>query len=195
MGNSTGVLYVVLDTSGSMHEIAKLHIAMNLVSHIREGLRMKIYELAFTSLTMVTCSDDIQVYKLAEDEELPSFKASGKINFEKLIKFLELEGKYHNTKQGVIIISDGNFSSSSLQSFLDWRAKQDEFYVRVIAIGVDAEILNLKEISSEGTVYFAEDINSALKPWFNNANKVSREPVSLKDIIFKTEEDEVDEWD
>lgn len=155
-------LHVILDVSGSMQEMGKLMLARNLISYINECVYLMADEFPFKKIQLFTWNDKVYPVDLSNGIEIPHFKATGKVDMDQLIELLGREAST-SLLQNVIILSDGNFSKNALNRFCVWRKANSNINIRVVAIGVDASHLNLKELATNNHAIPSEDISTVIQ--------------------------------
>ncbi|MDD7984709.1 hypothetical protein PQO01_07075 [Lentisphaera marina] len=98
----------------------------------------------------------------------------------------------------VLILSDGNFANSDIVNFQKQLSMFTDLLIRTVAVGADADLLKLKKISSNHTVYLSENITSAIDDISFASDEPLDAPVSISQILqsapSETEESEED-WD
>ena len=94
-----------------------------------------------------------------------------------------------------LILSDGNFANSDISSFQKRLNTFFNLLLRTVAIGADADLLKLKKISSNKSVYLAENIPLAIDSAIFGIDKSVIAPESVSQIK-QTQLAEVEEdWD
>ena len=182
-------LYIIVDCSGSMFEMAKQSISMNLLSTIRE------YKCSFDEIIPLLWNDDLKEISFKDTEDFMKFTASGKLNFDKLEeKIISLSKKENEVK--ILLLSDGNFSNNEFQVFSKNIKNLSNIYISSVQIGADASVHQLKHISFNGYVYFAEDILTSIKSLENISFQKPTVPITINEIltISMIEEEDIDEW-
>ncbi|EKL00285.1 hypothetical protein VCCP1035_0719 [Vibrio cholerae CP1035(8)] len=98
----------------------------------------------------------------------------------------------------VLILSDGNFPNSDIVSFQKQLGTFSNLIIRTVAVGADADLLKLKKISTNNTVYLSENIASAIDSTIFGSDEPLTAPASTAGILesapAETEEQEED-WD
>ncbi len=98
----------------------------------------------------------------------------------------------------VLVMSDGNFPNSDIVSFQNQIGTFTNLVIRVVAVGADADLLKLKKISTNNSVYLSENIASAIDSAIFSSDEPLIAPESTIQILqstpAETEEPEGD-WD
>ena len=182
-------LYIIVDCSGSMFEMAKQSISMNLLSTIKE------YNHSFDEIILFLWNDVLKEISFGDTEDFMLLSASGKLNFDKLEeKIVSLSQKEEELK--ILLFSDGNFSDIEFQSFSNRIKELSNIYISSVQIGADAVVKQLTSISFHQCVYFAEDILTAIKSLENISSQKFIRPNCINEILTTSliEEEDMDEW-
>ena len=182
-------LYIVVDCSGSMFEMAKQSISMNLLSTIRE------YKHSFDEVILFLWNDDLKEISFKDTEDFMSFPASGKLNFDKLEeKIISFSKKEEEAK--ILLLSDGNFSDNEFKIFSNMIMELSNIYISSVQIGADSSGSQLRSISFQEYVYFAEDILTAIKSLENISLQKHTIPTTINEILTDSiaDEEDIDEW-
>ncbi len=185
-------LYVITDASGSMYEMSKMSISMNILSFVRECTSLYSNTIYFNNINVLKWNDTVEIIELNENKEFENFMATGKLNFtslkDRLTKISE-----KNTFVKIILLSDGNYNNFELDDFIEWNSTYKNLHIAAVAIGVDASFDKLKKISYNKNVYNPEDILSAIKSLEcitnNNIGKIT----SIDEVIHMTANNDLDD--
>lgn len=174
-------IYFIFDTSGSMDEMGKIHLQRNLVR----------YAIQVPSLAQENCTDfvirlyqwhqDISDITLQSDGDIPSLTAKGSSSLAELSDFLS-QHVYKSGVARVLILSDGNFPSSDTINFQNQLCTFPDLIIRTVAVGADADLLKLRKLSTNNTVYLPENIASAMNSTLFGSDEPVTAPVSAAQI-------------
>lgn len=178
----TRTLYIMVDASGSMNEMGKIHLQRNLCRYSGQlelidqdkysGLDIRLYQWARNVSELV----------LQSNGDVPALNAESCSNICALSDFLSLN--FNDTERTmVLILSDGNFSNSEIISFQNKRSIFPSLIIRTVAIGADADLFKLKKISTNNTVYLAENIASAIDSAIFDFDEPLAAPVSIAMLL------------
>ena len=190
-------LYIIVDVSGSMKEMGKIHLQRNLC---RFAAQLRIIDKGkYSSLDICfyQWAQSISEIALQSDGDIPALKAEGSSKPCVLSDFLS----QHLNGTGrlmVLILSDGNFDRDDFKEFIKWKDEQRNILIRTVAVGADADLLKLKKISTNSTVYLSENISSAIDSTIFGSDEPLDPPASIAQILqskpSESEESE-DDWD
>ena len=131
---------VIVDMSGSMSELGKRRTAVNLIRTVKWLDR---------SAEVFTWQDAV-----TQVQDLNTVKPAGRSDVHALYNFIT-----DSEHTRFLLISDGNFAPSS-------EFKSSGKLIRTLALGADADLRHLQQLSTNGTVYLAENVRAA----FNSAS-------------------------
>jgi len=153
-------LHVIADTSGSMKEMGKIHLLRNLC---RYASRLKtLNPQVHSNLNMLFFQWSAEVAKVTpEDGDIPPLSARGPSDLGALAAFLR-EARGEDRALRALVLSDGHFSRAEAEDLAQELGSRPRVRLRAVAVGADADLTRLKKISSNGRVYRAEDIASAV---------------------------------
>lgn len=187
-------LVIVLDASGSMSEMGKSQLQRNLCR----------YASQLQTFGMGSCQDiKAQYFKwereVAEicvdsDGEISSLVFEGTSSLTALSEFLSrtAEGR---ERSRILVLSDGNFSSSDVRSFQSKRKTLPGLIVRTVAVGADADLRKLKWISSNDSVHRSENIATAITDAAFGYDECTPPPEYLSQIALSEQLDLEEAWD
>lgn len=183
-------LYVVLDQSGSMDEMAKIQVAINVLAFIRECQRLHLCaeRWAFSGIRFVQWGESSTLADLPDLVEMPTPHARGRATIPNLITALDEELVNTNGRDlRLLLLSDGAFSNADARLLKDW-VKRREVAPRAIAIGADAARSTLDGILGKNAVFLPQDVALALTGW-DAAIDVGAGPLSIADIVMPSADD------
>lgn len=141
-------LHVIIDASGSFHELGKQKMLEYLVNSIRSAASMPWFETELHLYTWRETVDEIQTDS--------SLAGSGVASIAKLYEFLQSIPE----ADGVMLISDGLFERINNRAMLRL-TKDMKWRLQIIAAGYNANVTTLKRFSSN--IHLAEDIIAVLR--------------------------------
>ena len=190
-------LYIIVDVSGSMNEMGKIHLQRNLCRYVARLWLIDQEKYSGSDIRFYQWAQNISEVTLQSDGDIPALNAEGSSNLCVLSDFLS---QYLNDtgRLMVLILSDGNFPNSDIVSFQNQLDSVTDLIIRTVAVGADADLLKLKKISTNNTVYLSENIVSAIDSTIFGSDEPLTAPVSTAPILESaqagTEEPEED-WD
>lgn len=190
-------LYIIVDASGSMNENGKIHLQRNLCRYAAQHRGINQEKYADLDIRFYKWAQDISEITIQCDRDIPALNAEGSSNLCVLSDFLS-EHLKDTGKSMVLILSDGNCSNSDIVSFQNQLGILTDLIIRTVAVGADADLLKLKKISTNNTVYLSENIVSAIDGTIFGSDDPLVAPVSTAQIPqsepAESEEPEED-WD
>ena len=190
-------LYIIVDVSGSMNEMGKIHLQRNLCRYAAQLRGIDQQKYADLDIRFYQWAQDISEVTIQSDGDIPALNAEGSSNLCDLYDFLS----QHLNDSGsarILILSDGNFPNSDIVSFKNQLSKFPDLIIRTVAVGADADLLKLKKISTNNSVHLSENISSAIDSTIFGSDEPFAIPVSTAQILqsepAETEEPEED-WD
>ena len=190
-------LYIIVDVSGSMNEMGKIHLQRNLCRYAAQLRLIDQEKFSGSDIRFYQWAQNVSEVALGSDGDIPALNAEGSSNLCVLSDFLY---QYLNDTERlmVLILSDGNFPNSDIVSFKNQLGTFSDLIIRTVAVGADADLLKLKKISTNNTVYLSENIASAIDSTIFGSDEPLTAPVSTARILesapAETEEPEED-WD
>lgn len=190
-------LYIIVDASGSMNEMGKIHLQRNLCRYAAQLRLIDQEKYSDSDIRFYQWAQNVSEVALQSDGNIPAFNAEGSSNLYVLSDFLS---QYLNNtgRLMVLILSDGNFPNSDIVSFQNQLGTFSDLIIRTVAVGADADLLKLRKISTNNTVYLSENIASAIDSTIFGSDEPLTAPVSTARILesapAETEEPEED-WD
>lgn len=190
-------LYIIFDVSGSMNEMGKIHLQRNLCRYAAQLRFIDQEKHLGSDIRFYQWAKNVSEVALQSDGDIPAFNAEGSSNLFVLSDFLSLHLK-DTGRSMVLILSDGNFPNSDIVSFQNQLSTFTDLIIRTVAVGADADLLKLKKISTNNTVYLSENIASAIDSTNFGSDEPLVAPVSTAQILqsepAETEDPEED-WD
>ena len=183
-------LCIIVDVSGSMNEMGKIHLQRNLCRYAAQLRLIDQEKYSGSDIHLYQWAQNISEVALQSNGDIPALNAEGSSKLCVLSDFLS---QYLNDTEiaRVLILSDGNFQNSEIVSFQNQLGTFTNLIIRTVAVGSDADLLKLKKISTNNTVYLSENIASAIDSTIFGADEPPAAPVSTP---AETEEPEKD-WD
>ena len=184
-------VYIVVDVSGSMKEMGKVHLLRNLCRYANQLVKIDQENYAGLEIGIFGWGQNILKINPQNSGDLPVFLPGDSISFDALSNFLSKPvSEFEDLK--VLILSDGNFERDGLANFIKWTSGQKRLLIRTVAIGADANLFNLKKISTNDTVFEAENITSAFNSTIWGTDEPLTAPKSIAQILRAETEDN---WD
>jgi hypothetical protein len=190
-------LYIIVDVSGSMNEMGKIHLQRNLCRYAAQMRDIDQEKYADLEICFYQWAQDISEITIQSDGDIPALNAEGSSNLCDLADFISQH--LNDTRSGrILILSDGNFPNSNIVSFQNQLSKFPDLIIWTVAVGADSDLLKLKKISTNNSVHLSENISSAIDSTIFGSDEPFAIPVSTAQILqcepAETEEPEED-WD
>lgn len=190
-------LHIIVDVSGSMNEMGKIHLQRNLCRYAAQLQLIEQEKYSGVDIRFYQWAQNISEIALQSDGDIPALNAEGSATFCALSDFLS-EHLKNTEKLMVLILSDGNFLGSDIENFRKQMSTFPDLLIRTVAVGADANLLKLEKLSTNKTVYLSENIPSAIENTVFGSDKPLAAPVSTAQILqsepINSEEQEED-WD
>lgn len=190
-------LYILVDVSGSMNEMGKIHLQRNLCRYVAQLQLIDQEKYSGFDICFYQWAQNVSEVALQSDGDIPALDAEGSSKLCVLSDFLS----QHLNDTGrlmVLILSDGNFPNSDIVSFQNQLGTFSDLIIRTVAVGADADLLKLKKISTNNSIYLSENIASAIDSTIFGSDEPLTAPASTAQILqtvpSETEEPEED-WD
>lgn len=190
-------LYIIVDVSGSMNEMGKIHLQRNLCRYAAQLRLIDQEKYSGSDIRFYQWAQNVSEVTLQSDGDIPALNAEG---FSKLCVLSDFLSQHLNDtgRSMILILSDGNFPNSDIVSFQNKLGTFTDLIIRTVAVGADADLLKLKKISTNNTVYLSENIASAIDSTIFGSDEPLTAPASTAQILqsepAETEEPEED-WD
>lgn len=189
---------IIVDTSGSMNEMGKIHLQRNLCRYAAQLRFIDQEKYSGIDICFYQWAQDIYEITIQSDGDIPALKAEGASNLCVLSKFLSQHSN-EDDQTRILIFSDGNFpSSEDIKSFQKQLDTYTNLSIRTVAVGADADLLKLKNISTNNTVYLSENIASAIDSTIFGSDESLNAPVSTAQILQSTlaeSQEPEEDWD
>jgi hypothetical protein len=190
-------LYIIVDVSGSMNEMGKIHLQRNLCRYAAQLRGVDQQKYASLDIRFYQWVQDISEITIQSDGDIPALNAEGSSNLCDLSDFFS-QHLNDTGRSRILILSDGNFANSDIVSFQNQLSKFPDLIIRTVAVGADADLLKLKKLSTNNSVHLSENISSAIDSTIFGSDEPFAIPVSTAQILqsepAETEEPEED-WD
>ncbi len=174
-------LYFIVDVSGSMNEMGKIHLQRNLCRFAAQLRSIDQEKYADLDIRFYRWVQDISEITIQSDGDIPTFNTEGSSNLDDLSNFLSQHLKDTGAAR-ILLLSDGFFSLDAIDRFIQWKNGL-HILIRTVAVGTDADLLKLKKISTNHTVYLSENIASAIDSSIFGYDKTFATPVSTAQIL------------
>ncbi|MBF0314282.1 MAG: VWA domain-containing protein [Oligoflexia bacterium] len=164
-------LYVIVDISGSMNEMGKIHLQRNLCRYSSQLKTIDQEKYANIEIHFFQWATTISEIIIQSNGDIPLLIAEGTSDLDHLFDFLSAALNRDQTLR-VLIFSDGNFEKfSDVLAFQKKLSTIPNLILKTIAVGADADLQKLKKISSGNNVFLAENIASAIDSILFGMNK------------------------
>lgn len=190
-------LYIIVDVSGSMNEMGKIHLQRNLCRYAAQLRLIDQEKYSGLDIRFYQWAQNVSEVVLQSDGDIPALNAEGSSNLFVISDFLS----QHLNDTGrlmVLILSDGNFPNSDIVSFQKQLGTFSNLIIRTVAVGADADLLKLKKISANNTAYLSENIASAIDSTIFGSDELLTAPVSTARILESAQteiEEPGEDWD
>ncbi len=189
--------YIMVDVSGSMNEMGKIHLQRNLCRYAAQLRVIDHEKYADLDIRFYQWAQDISEITIQSDGDIPALYAEGPSKLCVLSDFLS-QHLNDTGRARILILSDGNFPNSDIVSFQNQLSTFPDLIIRTVAVGADTDLLKLKKISTNNSVHLSENISSAIDITIFGSDEPFATPVSTAQILQSepagTEEPEED-WD
>ena len=182
-----GMVKVVADMSGSIEEMGKVFLIRNLLRYISQLALIHEKDYSNVSFKYFGWNSEISELIVQVNEDFPYIEPEGQTNLGQLKAFIENSIDCDESIK-TLLLSDGYYSKTDLNDFVDWSKHQRNVAVAVVSIGADADDLCLKKLSTNGKVYKPEETSIAIDLLLRGLNAQIRAPETIADInVRKTE--------
>jgi hypothetical protein len=191
------LIYIIIDVSGSMNEMGKLHLQRNLCRYITQLPTIDKKKYMDIGFHLYQWAQNISEIYIQDDGDVPLLMPKGSSDLRILSNFLS-QGFDSTPNRKILLLSDGNFNSLDVREFKEQLNLLSKLILRTVAIGADADLLKLKKISTNNTVYLSEDIASAIDSTIFASDEPLTAPVSTSQILqskLSESEEPEEEWD
>jgi len=175
-------LNIIADVSGSMNEMGKIHLLRNLCRYAAQLRFIDQEKYSGSDIHFYQWSQNVSEVVLQSDGDIPAINAEGSSKLCALSDFLS-KNLNETEEMRLLLLSDGNFDRDDYKTFLEWKKDYYCLFIRSVAVGVDADLLKLKKISTNNTVYLSENIASAIDSTIFGSDEPLTAPVSTAQIL------------
>ena len=169
----------IVDTSGSMKEMGKSHLLLNLIQFI--------FELSFIDkkykgiqFNYFYWNKDLTEITLKKGKNTAPIEPVNSASIDKLKE--KIKEIISNDPVKLLILSDGYFLRKEVKDFNQWCETYKDLMIKTIEIGADADRSTLALLSTEKRSHKAENIASVIDSLiFGTNNKISP-PHSINEI-------------
>lgn len=187
-------LFIIIDTSGSMNELGKIHLQRNLCRYVAQLQLIDQGEYADIDIHFYKWAQNISEIVVQNDGSITNINTQGSSSLNILSDFL-FQNLNITERSKVLILSDGNFSNSNILSFHSQLSSISDLIIRTVAVGADADLMKLKKISTNNSVYLSEDIASAFDCIFFESDEQLATPVSIDQVLRSEPVESEEDWD
>ena len=173
---------VIVDISGSMEEMGKIHLQWNLCRFIRELAILDSKTYSGTIFQIFQWNSSITELEIKDNGDIATKSPHGVSDLAVLSNMLETHLDASRELK-VLVLSDGHFGDSMLNAFKVWVKRHADLSIRVVAIGADANTHRLKKMSTNNDVYSPEDISAAIASMTQPLSVDNNPPTNLDQIL------------
>lgn len=188
------VLHIFIDISGSMNEMGKAHLLRNLCRFISQLHIIDKSKFSPIGMRYFQWSTDVVELTIQDNGDIPAISAKGVSNLNSLSDFISgilEEGQIIRA----LILSDGNHSNPDISSFKSKLGSYSNLFLRSVAVGSDSDLLKLKKMSTNESVYLPENISNAIDSVCFGTDNIVIDPESINQIKFSQPADPEEGWD
>ena len=187
-------LYIIVDVSGSMNEMGKIHLQRNLCRYAAQLQFIDQEKYTDFEIRFYQWAQNVSEIDVQSDGDIPALDTEGSSSLSVLSDFLS-QNLNDTERPMVLILSDGNFSNSDILSFQNLLSSFPDLIIRTVAVGADADLLKLKKISTNNSVHLSENIASAIDcTIFGNDERLTA-PESTAQILHTETAEPEEAWD
>ena len=187
-------LNIIVDVSGSMNEMGKIHLQRNLCRYAAQLQLIDQEKYADFNIRLFQWTENVSEIAIQCDGDIPPLKAEGSLNLSALSDFLS-QNLNITERSMFLILSDGNFSNSDILSYQNQLSSFSGLIIRTVAVGADADLLMLKKLSTNNSVHLSENIASAIDSTIFGAEEHMTAPESTTHIFITESSEPEEEWD
>jgi hypothetical protein len=188
------ILYIIVDVSGSMNEMGKMHLQRNLCRYAAQLQIIDQDRYAYIDIRFYQWASSVSKIVVQSDGDIPTLTAEGSSNLNTLSGFLYQNLNGSENLRG-LILSDGNFANSDILNFQKQLNSSPSLILRTVAVGADADLLKLKKISSNDSVYLSENIARAIDSTLFGSDECVTAPESIAQILQTEATEPEEDWD
>lgn len=186
--------YVIVDVSGSMNEMGKIHLQRNLCRYAAQLQLIDQEKYTDFDIRFYRWAQNVSEIASQSDGDIQAIDAEGSSSLSVLSDFLS-QNLNDNERLLVLILSDGNFSNSDILSFQNQLSSFPDLIIRTVAVGADADLLKLKKISTSNSVYLSENISSAIDCTIFGTDERMAAPDLVAQILQAEPAEPEEDWD
>lgn len=187
-------LYVIVDISGSMNEMGKIHLQRNLCRYVSQLQIIDQAKYSEVGTRFFQWASEVSEIIIQDDGDIPALTPKGSSDLSFLSDFLS--AAMSNVQMlRALILSDGNFTNSDISSFQKRLNTFPNLLLRTVAIGADADLLKLKKMSTSESVYLSENISAAIDSTSFGTDESVIAPASASQIKFTQPAEPEEDWD
>jgi hypothetical protein len=187
-------LRIIVDVSGSMNEMGKIHLQRNLCRYAAQLQPIDQEEYADFDIRFCQWAQNVSEILLQGDGDIPPLDAEGSSNLSALSDVLS-QRLDDTGRLRVLILFDCNFSDSNILSFRSQLSSFPDLIIRTVAVGADADLLKLKKISTNNSVHLSENIASAIDCTIFSTGARMAAPESTTQILQTEPGSPEEDWD
>lgn len=187
-------IHVIIDNSGSMNEMGKIFIQKNLCRYLNQLKAIGSDKYLDVDIRFFKWSQNISEIVIQADGHVPELFPEGSSDLIDLADFLSNKLSEEQSLSA-LVLSDGNFTNSDIVSFKKQLNSHLSPVLRSVAVGADSDLLKLKKISSNGTVYLSEDISAAISSTVLGHDKHLPGPETTDQILLNEISEPEEDWD
>jgi hypothetical protein len=188
------LLYVIIDTSGSMNEMGKVHLQRNLCRYAVQLQLLDQEKYSNFDIRFYQWTHSVAEIILQSDGDIPALATEASSSLSVLSNFL-FQNQSETEGQRVLILSDGNFPNSDISSFQNQLSSFSGLIMQTVAVGADADMLKLRKISTNNSVYLSENIALAIDSTIFGNNECIAAPESTIQILHAEPAEPEEDWD
>ena len=187
-------LNIIVDVSGSMNEMGKIHLQRNLCRYAAQLQLIDQDKYADLDILFYHWAQNVSEIAVQSDGDIPALDTEGSSSLSVLSDFLS-QNLNDIERPMVLILSDGNFSNSDILSFQNQLRSFPDLIIRTVAVGADADLLKLKKISTNNSVHLSENIASAIDSTIFGTDDRMAAPESTTQILQIEPAEPEEDWD
>jgi hypothetical protein len=187
------LLYIIVDVSGSMNEMGKIFLQRNLCRYISQLKFIDPITYLNVDIHFFQWAEEISEIIIQEDGDIPALTPGGGADLTSLFSFFKALN--HKSILRVLVLSDGNFETSDILNFRKQCTSLPNLLLRTVAVGADANLSSLESISSNDSVYLAENISAAINAIIEGKDECLAAPKTISQILLKQSAEPEEDWD
>ena len=117
------LLYIIIDVSGSMNEMGKIHLQRNLCRYASQLRLIDQEKYSGSNIRFYQWAQNVSEVALQSDGDIPALNTEGSSNLCVLSDFLS-QHLNDTGRSMVLILSDGYFNREDYKAFKKWKNKQ-----------------------------------------------------------------------